>query len=99
MLPLEDLSTKLVVVMVEAWTAMLNVAVTVVLVATPVALAAGVALVTVGATAAAVVNDQEVDPLMGSPAVSFAPLTAAVYVVPYANAALGVKVTVLLELL
>ena len=60
---------------------------------------AGVSLVTTGATAAAVVNDQETAEVMGSPALSVAPLTVAVYVVELARAALGVRVAVLLELL
>ena len=80
-------------------TALLNVAVAVVDTATPVAPDAGVSLVTVGTPAAAVVNDQENGAPMGSPALSVAPLTVAVYVVELARAALGVRVAVLLELL
>ena len=67
--------------------------------ATFVAPDAGVSLITAGATAAAVVNDQETAEVMGSPALSVAPLTVAVYVVELAKAALGVRVAVLLELL
>src|SRR5262249_7560931 len=45
-----------------------------------------------------VVNDHVTEPLMGSPAVSFAPLTDALYVVPYASDEAGVKVAVLVVL-
>ena len=98
-LPDELLSVKLIVL---ACTASLNVAVGTIDMATLVAPDAGVSLVTVGATAAAaaaVVNDQETAEVMGSPALSVAPLTVAVYVVELARAALGVRVAVLLELL
>ncbi len=66
--------------MVLACTASLNVAVAVVETATFVAPLAGVSLVTLGA-AGSVVNDHDNGPLMGSPALSLAPLTVAVYVV------------------
>jgi len=46
--------------------------------ATPLAPDTGVSLVTVGVTAAAVVNDHETAEVMGSPALSLAPLTVAV---------------------
>ena len=58
-------------------TASLNVAVAAVDTATFVAPLAGVSLVTFGA-AASVVNDHENGPLIGSPALSLAPLTVAV---------------------
>ena len=48
---------------------------------------------------AAVVKLQDTGPLIASPAVSFAPLTVTVYVVAYANAAVGVKVSVFVVLL
>ena len=95
-MPDEFLSVKLIVL---ACIASLNVAVGAIDMATLVAPDAGVSLVTAGATAAAVVNDQETAEVMGSPALSVAPLTVAVYVVELARAALGVRVAVLLELL
>ena len=52
-------------------------------------------MATAGAAAAAVMNDHVKEPAIGSPAVSLAPLIVAVYVVPYAKVALGVKVVVL----
>ena len=74
-------------------TASLNVAVTGDDTATPVAPLVGDSVVTVGG-AASVVNDQVTGAAIGSPAVSLAPLTVAVKTVPYARAALGVKVAV-----
>ncbi len=59
----------------------LKTALTAVVVATPVAPAAGVLLVIVGAGCATVVNDQVTGPLMGSPTGSVAALIVAVYVV------------------
>ncbi len=59
------------------WTASLNVAVAVVDTATFVAPLAGDSLVTLGGTPT-VVNDHENGELMGSPALSLAPLTLAV---------------------
>ncbi len=63
---------------VPDWTASLNVAESVVAAPMPVAPAAGVAFVTVGAGCATVVNDQETGPLMGSPTGSVAALIVAV---------------------
>ena len=94
-----SLSTKLVAVIEEDCTASLNVAVTLELVITPEALGAGVSLVTVGTGPEAVVKVQVYGLVIGSPAVSLAPLTVAVYFVEFARAALGVKVAVFVELL
>ncbi len=73
-LPPLGVSVKLIVL---ACTASLNVAVAVVDIATFVAPLAGVSLITAGA-AETVVNDHVNGPLMGSPALSLAPLTEAV---------------------
>ena len=62
----------------EACTASLNVAVTLELVATPVALVASVSLVTVGHRSEAVVKDHENGAVMVTPDVLSAPLTVAV---------------------
>ena len=96
--PLGLVRIKLIVL---GLTAAPNVAVTGDDTAILVAPAAGVSLVTVGGVAleAAVVNDHVTDPAIGSPAVSLAPLTEAVYVVPDVSAALGVTVSVLVVLL
>ena len=75
-------------------TASLNVAVGVDDMATPVAPAAGVYKLTDGCSGS-VVNDQVTGPDIASPAVSLAPLTVAVYVVPYARGEVGVNVSVL----
>jgi hypothetical protein len=62
-------------------TGSLNVAVAADDTATPLALDAGVCELTDGCSGS-VVKDHEVDPLIGSPSASLAPLTVAVYVVP-----------------
>jgi hypothetical protein len=97
--PPELWRTKVLVVTVEACTASLNVAVTGMLVATPVPPEAGVPLVTAGAACAPVVKDHVKGRAIGSPAVSLAPLTVAVYFVELAKAVLGVHVTVLADAL
>jgi hypothetical protein len=81
-----------------ACTASLKVTVTGADTATPVALLAGVWLVTEGG-ALSVEKDQETVPLIVSPAVSFTPVMAALYVPPYPRAEVGAKVAVLFELL
>jgi hypothetical protein len=79
-------------------TASLKVALGAVETVTPVAPETGVCELTAGCNAS-VVKDQVVDPLIGSPSASLAPLTAAVYVVPYVKAVLGVNVSVFVVLL
>jgi len=63
----------------DATTDSLNVAVRAVVLATPVELGDGDSLVTVGATAAAVVKDQANGEVMVFPAASLIPLIVAVY--------------------
>ena len=82
---------------VPAWSASLNVVVTVVPVATPVAPTAGVRAVTVGGVvsaggAAAVVNTQVTGTIV-LPAGSWAPETLTEYVVEAASALAGANVT------
>src|SRR3954454_3405657 len=75
--PSGALSSNLIV---DCWTASLNVAVALDVVATPVALGAGERPVSVGAAASALVLNDQLIGFIAFPAASWAPLTRAVYV-------------------
>src|SRR3954469_11357330 len=86
--PSGALSSDLIV---DSWTASLKVAVTLDVVATPVALGAGERPVSVGAVASVLVANFQLIGFIAFPAASWAPLTRAVYVALGAKGRVGVS--------